>query len=80
MSRVGRRGLTAVTVMTHSANPPPSATGGSAHSPGHFGRVANPPPSATGGSAHSPGRFGRVARPLARRLARPPARSPGWAS
>jgi len=43
------------------ANLPPSATGGSAHSPGRFGRVANLPPSATGGSAHSPGRFRRVA-------------------
>jgi hypothetical protein len=44
-----------------SANLPPSATGGSAHSPGRFGRMANLPPSATGGSAHSPGRFGRMA-------------------
>ena len=39
---------------------PPSATGGSAHSPDRFGRVGYLPPSATGGSAHSPDRFGRV--------------------
>jgi len=34
----------------------PSATGGSAHSPGRFGPVGNVPP--TGGSADSPDRFG----------------------
>jgi len=49
------------------ANLPPTATGGSAPSPGRFGRVANLPPSATGRGADAPasraGRHSRRGRP-----------------